>query len=124
MAEDNKINQKVARLVLKQLSYQIDIANDGLEVIEKLQDESYDVILMDVQMPNMDGYEATREISKRLPVERRPYIIALTANAMQGDRERAIAAGMHDYLSKPIRPEKVALALEKAYHATSAIDSN
>jgi CheY-like chemotaxis protein len=116
MAEDNKINQKVARLVLKQLSYQIDVAKDGLEVLEKLEKANYDVVLMDVQMPNMDGYETTREIARRFPVERRPYVIALTANAMQGDRERAIAAGMHDYVSKPIRPEKIGRALEKAYH--------
>ncbi|MBD5781256.1 response regulator [Pelagicoccus sp. NFK12] len=124
MAEDNKINQKVARLVLNQLSYQIDVANDGLEVLEKLKHERYDVILMDVQMPNMDGYEATREIAKRFPPERRPHIIALTANAMQGDRERAIAAGMNDYLSKPIRPEKVGQALEKAYHVATAMGNN
>lgn len=124
MAEDNKINQKVARLVLKQLSYKIDVANDGVEVLQKLKENDYDVILMDVQMPNMDGYEATREISKRFPVERRPYVIALTANAMQGDRERAIAAGMHDYVSKPIRPEKIGIALEKAYHVSTAIGSN
>ncbi len=124
MAEDNKINQKVARLVLKQLSYKIDVANDGVEVLQKLKENDYDVILMDVQMPNMDGYEATREISKRFPVERRPYVIALTANAMQGDRERAIAAGMHDYVSKPIRPEKIGVALEKAYHVSTAIGSN
>lgn len=124
MAEDNKINQKVARLVLKQLSYTIDIANDGLEAIEKLTQNDYDVILMDVQMPNMDGYEATREISKRFPVERRPYVIALTANAMQGDRERAIAAGMHDYVSKPIRPEKIGTALKKAYQMTTTLGSN
>ncbi|MDQ8181546.1 response regulator [Pelagicoccus sp. SDUM812005] len=124
MAEDNKINQKVARLVLKQLSYQIDIANDGLEVLQKLETEDYDVILMDVQMPNMDGYEATREIAKRFPLERRPYVIALTANAMQGDRERAIAAGMHDYVSKPIRPEKIGQALQKAYQHSTALGSN
>ncbi|MDQ8187124.1 response regulator [Pelagicoccus sp. SDUM812002] len=124
MAEDNKINQKVARLVLKQLSYQIDIANDGLEVLEKLESNNYDVILMDVQMPNMDGYEATREIAKRFPVERCPYVIALTANAMQGDRERAIAAGMHDYVSKPIRPEKIGTALEKAYQQAKTQRSN
>ncbi len=124
MAEDNKINQKVAKLVLKQLSYKIDIANDGLEVLEKLKENDYDVILMDVQMPNMDGYEATREISKNVPLERRPYVIALTANAMQGDRERAIAAGMHDYVSKPIRPEKIGAALEKAFHASRTLGQN
>lgn len=117
MAEDNKINQKVGSLVLKQLSYTLDLANDGVEALQMLELADYDVVLMDVQMPNMDGYQATREISKRYPLERRPYIIALTANAMQGDRERAIAAGMSDYVSKPIRPEKIAAALEKAFHA-------
>ncbi|EDY83864.1 ATPase, histidine kinase-, DNA gyrase B-, and HSP90-like domain protein [Verrucomicrobiia bacterium DG1235] len=118
MAEDNKINQKVVKLVLKQLSYSIDVANDGLEVLDKLDQNQYDVVLMDVQMPNMDGYEATREIYKRFPIDKRPYIIALTANAMQGDRERAIAAGMQDYVSKPIRPATIGAALKKAYQAT------
>lgn len=119
MAEDNKVNQKVGALILKKLSYTIDVANNGLEVLEILEKNDYDVVLMDIQMPEMDGYQATREISKRFPTERRPYIIALTANAMQGDRERAIAAGMNDYVSKPIRNESIGAALEKAYRLTA-----
>ena len=116
MAEDNLVNQKVARLMLKRIGYDVDVAANGLEALAALKSHPYDVILMDIQMPEMDGYEATRIIADLYPPEERPYIIALTANAMQGDRERTFAAGMNDYLSKPIKPALLAEALERAFH--------
>jgi CheY-like chemotaxis protein len=116
MAEDNLVNQKVARLMLKRIGYDVDVAANGLEALAALKSHPYDVILMDIQMPEMDGYESTRIIADLYPPEERPYIIALTANAMQGDRERTFAAGMNDYLSKPIKPALLAEALERAFH--------
>ncbi len=111
LAEDNIVNQKVALHLLQQLGYSADIAKDGLEVIEQVTNRAYDVILMDVQMPKMDGLAATRQIIASPKV--RPRIIAMTANAMQGDREECLSAGMDDYLSKPIRLEQLATALSK-----------
>ncbi len=101
IAEDHIVNQKMAQLLLQHLGYCADIANNGLEVLEALDRQSYDVILMDLQMPEMDGLTTTRQICQQSGS--RPKIIAMTANAMQGDREECLAAGMDDYLSKPIR---------------------
>jgi CheY-like chemotaxis protein len=84
---------------------------NGLEAIETLQKSIYDVVLMDLQMPKMDGIEATRNIIARFPPERRPQIVAMTANAMEGDREICLAAGMNDYITKPINIEQLAKAL-------------
>jgi CheY-like chemotaxis protein len=114
LAEDNVFNQKLATHLLGQMGYRADLAADGLEAIQSLERQHYDVILMDVQMPEMDGLEAARQICARWPRERRPRIIAMTANAMQGDREMCLAAGMDDYISKPIRPAELADALERA----------
>lgn len=100
LAEDNKINQKVAILTLKKLGYQADIANNGLEVLEMLEKQDYEVILMDMQMPKMDGVTATQKI--RESNRKQPYIIALTANALQEDRDLCTSVGMNDYLNKPI----------------------
>jgi signal transduction histidine kinase/DNA-binding response OmpR family regulator len=111
LAEDNLTNQKLALSVLGRLGYQADIANNGLEALQSLHQKIYDVVLMDVQMPEMDGLEATRYIRHELPEARQPQIIAMTANAMQGDRETCLAAGMDDYLSKPIRMEGLVIAL-------------
>ena len=101
LAEDNLVNQKVELLLLKRLGYQADLVKNGQEVLEALSRQSYDVILMDVQMPEMDGLTATRYICQNY--SQRPWIVALTANAMQEDRETCLEAGMDDYISKPIR---------------------
>ena len=102
VAEDNSTNQKLALLLLQRLGYRADVAANGLEVVQSLQRQPYDVILMDVQMPEMDGLEATRRIRKLLPAYAQPRIIAVTANALKGDREICLEAGMDSYISKPI----------------------
>lgn len=101
MAEDNQTNQKLLGYMLKRLGYNAGVASNGLEVIEALERQHYDLIFMDVQMPDMDGIEATKKIIAEFP--QRPVIIALTANAMEGDREMCFEAGMDDYMSKPIK---------------------
>jgi CheY-like chemotaxis protein len=103
LAEDNIVNQKLALRLLQQMGYRADLASNGIEAVESVERQTYDVILMDVQMPEMDGLEASRRITATLPADRRPRIVAMTANAMQGDREMCMAAGMDDYIAKPIR---------------------
>ncbi len=121
LAEDNVFNQKLAAHLLSQMGYRADLAANGLEAIQSVERQHYDVILMDVQMPELDGLEATRQICARWPREQRPYIIAMTANAMQGDREMCLAAGMDDYISKPIHVEDLVQALARCQqmHASS-----
>ncbi|MEO1132599.1 MAG: response regulator [Cyanobacteria bacterium J06639_1] len=122
LAEDNRVNQKIAKKLMQRLGYSIDIVENGLEAIAALRREPYDVILMDVMMPEMDGLEATRAICAEWPPQTRPRIIAVTANAMSGDRETCLAAGMDDYISKPVRVEALAEALEQCHplaHAPS-----
>lgn len=109
LAEDNLVNQKVALFHLKKLGYRADVAANGLEVIEAMKRQFYDVILMDMQMPEMDGLEATRWLRENLTTQ--PYIIAMTANAMEGDRQICLDAGMNDYLSKPVRLDSLKQAL-------------
>ena len=111
LAEDNVVNQKLALRFLEQMGYRADIASNGLEAVESVERQPYDVVLMDVQMPEMDGLEATRRICARWRRGERPRIVAMTANAMQGDREMCLAAGMDDYLTKPIRVERLVEAL-------------
>jgi CheY-like chemotaxis protein/nitrogen-specific signal transduction histidine kinase len=113
LAEDNLVNQKVAIHMLKRMGYQADIAMNGLEVLELLKKKAYDVILMDLQMPKMDGMEATRRILTEFPEHRCPTIIAMTANALEGDKQECLAAGMHDYVTKPVKIEQLAHALDR-----------
>jgi CheY-like chemotaxis protein len=111
IAEDNLVNMKLAERVLAKLGYKPQTAMNGHEVLESIKYASYDVILMDIQMPEMDGLEATRNI--RLQGQGQPVIIAMTANAMQGDREICLQAGMDDYISKPIKLDDLVSMLKK-----------
>ncbi|HEY3063702.1 MAG TPA: response regulator, partial [Chloroflexota bacterium] len=113
VAEDNTVNQKLALRILGQFGYSADLAGNGLEAIAALERQRYDVVLMDVQMPELDGLEAARVICQRWPRAERPRLIAVTANAMQGDREQCLEAGMDDYISKPIRVEELVAALNQ-----------
>jgi CheY-like chemotaxis protein len=103
LAEDNVVNQKVALHLLQRMGYRADVAGNGLEVLEILRRQTYDLVLMDMQMPEMDGLAATQQICQAWSATERPHIVAMTANAMQGDREVCLRAGMDDYISKPIR---------------------
>jgi signal transduction histidine kinase/CheY-like chemotaxis protein len=114
LAEDNTVNQKLALRLLTQLGYRADVAGNGLEVIAALERQTYDVVLMDVQMPELDGLEATRRIRAEWVPPCGPRIIAMTANAMEGDREACLAAGMDDYVSKPIRVHDLLAALQRS----------
>jgi PAS domain S-box-containing protein len=114
LAEDNPVNQKVAIQMLARLGYRADIAADGREVLRAMEEQPYDIVLMDVQMPEIDGLEATRRLRKRPYRHHRPWIIAVTANAMRGDRERCMAVGMDDYVSKPLKMSELAAALLRA----------
>ena len=113
IAEDNAVNQKLAIRMLEQMGYRADLASNGLEAIESITRQPYDVILMDVQMPEMDGLDATRKI-RMIQTVAQPRIVAMTANAMQGDRELCLAAGMDDYISKPIRANELVESLMRA----------
>ena len=111
LAEDNLVNQKLALRLLAQMGYRADLASNGLEALESVARQTYDVVLMDVQMPEMDGLEAARRITAQYHRDHRPRIVAMTANAMQGDREMCLEAGMDDYIAKPIRVEALVAAL-------------
>ncbi|MDB6079963.1 MAG: hypothetical protein JWO82_3710 [Akkermansiaceae bacterium] len=114
LAEDNLVNQKVAKLLLARLGYETDVVADGLEVIEAVHRRRYDCILMDVQMPNMDGLEATRQIRAQFPDANLLQIIALTAHARESDHKACLLAGMDDYLPKPLRPVQLEQKLRLA----------
>jgi CheY-like chemotaxis protein len=111
MAEDNTINQRVGMLILQRAGFFIDVVSDGHEALEAHIANPYDVILMDCQMPTMDGFEASRQI--RLLKSKQPVIIAVTANALAGERERCLRAGMDDYLSKPFQAEQLVAVVKK-----------
>ena len=115
VAEDNVVNQKLALRLLERFGYRPDIVANGLEALDALQQRHYDLVLMDVQMPEMDGFEATRRVRANISRDKQPRIIAMTANAMQGDREACLAAGMDDYISKPIGVKELHQSLEKCF---------
>jgi CheY-like chemotaxis protein len=112
LAEDNRINQMVALGLLQSLGYTATLAVNGLQVLEALATKTYDIIFMDCQMPEMDGYEATRQI-RGAEISPMPRIIAMTANAMQGESEKCLEAGMDDYMSKPVRLDKLRQMLDR-----------
>lgn len=130
IAEDNVINQKVITNILKRLGYRVDVVNNGIEVLDILRHKSYDLILMDVQMPEMDGLTTTRQIrtlwrnSDSKSADNSPYIIAMTANAMEGDRQRCLDAGMDDYLAKPVRVEALVEKLKTVRKDNSTVIFN
>jgi len=115
LVEDNAVNQQLASLLLLKLGYRADVAANGVEALEALERQPYDVVLMDVEMPEMDGLEATRRLRERSSTG--PHVIAVTANALQGERERCLSAGMNDYITKPLRLEDLAAALGRSARA-------
>jgi CheY-like chemotaxis protein len=127
MAEDNVINQRVGKLILQRAGFSVDVAADGVETLEAHKKHPYDIVLMDCQMPHMDGFEASLEIRK-LPL-RQPAIIAVTANALVGERERCLNAGMDDYLSKPFQAEQLIaivmkwIGIRQTLKASSAVSA-
>lgn len=121
LVEDNKINQRIAMLHLEKMGYDISLAENGQEAVDKYKNGAFSLIFMDVQMPVMDGYEATRQIrkfEKEQNIEKAIHIIAMTANAMKGDRESCLAAGMNDYISKPFKADELKNTLEKLFKAS------
>jgi CheY-like chemotaxis protein/HPt (histidine-containing phosphotransfer) domain-containing protein len=127
IAEDNTINQKLAVNIFEGLGYKPEIANNGLEVIDKLKRSTYDIIFMDVQMPEMDGLETTKFIIEKMNLLKRPVIIAMTAFALEGDKEKCMEAGMDDYISKPFMIEEIVARIRKSggeikHHAETIIE--
>ncbi len=117
LVEDNPVNQKVALRYLLRMGYRADAVANGLEGVQAMKDRDYKLIFMDMQMPEMDGLDATREIRAKIAKERQPIIIALTANAMQGDRERCLASGMDDYITKPLKIDELQHVISRYFGA-------
>jgi len=120
LAEDSIVDQKVLVRTLSKMGYEVDVAGDGIEVLVDLDSKFYDIILMDVQMPNMDGIEATKQILERFGVDNSPIIVALTSCTMPEDRDRCLKAGMHDYMTKPLRPKQLKAVLDRWQKKPSA----
>lgn len=112
VVEDNEANRVVAELLLKHMGYRVETANDGVDALKKVSEKTYDIVFMDVLMPNMDGYEATEGIRKHLPEEEQPYIVALTASVTEGYKKKCLDVGMNDFLTKPLNMEEVRGVLE------------
>ena len=112
LVEDNKVNQLVARGLLSKLGLSVDVAGDGVEALERLSAEEYDLVFMDCQMPRMDGFEATRRIRSDASLPQQVPIVAMTANAMEGDRQRCLDVGMDDYIAKPVDVNRLYQAVE------------
>ncbi len=119
LAEDNVTNQRVAQLILGRFGYRAEVANNGVEALAALEKGRFDIVFLDVQMPEMDGLTAARKICERYPPADRPRLIAMTANAMVGDRDECLASGMHDYVSKPVQPAELEGALKRAIDSRS-----
>jgi CheY-like chemotaxis protein len=117
LVEDNLINQKVAVRLLQRLGHYPDVVSNGLEGFKAVESANYDIVIMDVQMPEMDGLEATRAIRDRLPVSRQPYIIGMTANAFESAKQECLVAGMNDYVPKPFTLDDLAAALQRCASA-------
>jgi CheY-like chemotaxis protein len=115
IAEDNMINQKLIVRILKILGQEVDVTTNGKDALQAVHQKKYDIVLMDVQMPEMDGNEATQRIRSEVPHENQPVIIAMTAHTLQGDREKCLEAGMNDYMSKPILIDEVGNMVQKWY---------
>jgi CheY-like chemotaxis protein len=115
VAEDNVVNQKVTLRMLERLGYRADVVANGLEAVEAVKRQQYDVVLMDVEMPEMDGKEAAKKIRVDIPSEKQPKIIAATAHALVGEREQLIAGGMDDYISKPVRLQELETKLRECH---------
>lgn len=124
LVEDNAFNRKVALRFLQKIGYQADIATTGLEALQVLKERHYDAILMDVQMPDMDGMETTRHIREQWPPHQQPRIIAMTAHALRGDRERCLRVGMDDYISKPVQLDDLIAALERVLPRVHQVDDD
>jgi CheY-like chemotaxis protein len=107
LADDNRVNQRVGTAFLEKMGYRVEVAANGLEVLQALERQCFDLIFLDVHMPQMDGYETARQLRQKWPGDERPFVIAMTGNTMEGDRELCLAAGMDDYISKPIRHKEL-----------------
>ena len=121
LAEDNAINQKVAVRILKRLGYEAEVVQNGLEAIEAIRQRPYDLILMDIQMPEMDGLTATVKIRSEIPAESQPKIVALTANIQPQERQLYLDSGMDDYLNKPVRIPEIQAMLARIFPTHSSL---